>query len=152
VLRRQLHCEAHDHHALRCVQVKVKREVGTSSQPAAKVPGRGGGAGAPMRIAIPRIKPGAAAGDDDPSATSDGGPDGEASLSVQRSEHRPRSHARAVATGAQEGGLSQADVREWIEERYHATALPRPLTSMDVDALLELAGFPQARSCHCRSG
>lgn len=125
------------------VQVKVKREASTGSAPKKPCGAGGGAADAPMRIAIPRAKhSGSAHSGEGPSPPRDSARNSsapETSLSMQCNYvDRP--------AGGAEGDVVQSAVREWIEERYQATALPRALTSMDIDALLELAGFPQARS------
>jgi hypothetical protein len=133
------------------MQVRVKREMAVSSMPQRIRAPVASGAG-PMRIALPRFKPG----------TSSGGQASEHCVSREGSEQRDSARmscaqdtsmsmhgnvgsdvTRECAASTPNGRWSQNSVREWIEQRYHAADLSRPLTSMDMDGLLQLAGFPQ---------
>jgi hypothetical protein len=125
-------------------QVKVKRDDSAATN-LKKPRGPLNASGKPICISIPRILPTYehhSGSSRSPPAESDLGH--ENSLSMRCNfVNSANKHSGIDLVGIEGGGLSQSAVREYIEERYHSTALPRPLTNMDIDALLELAGFPQ---------
>lgn len=133
------------------MQIKVKREMAVSSMPKKPRAPLSSGAG-PMRIALPRFKPGTSSGAQvsEHCASGDGSEQRDSArlscahdTSMSMHGNMGSDATRECTASTLDGRWSEIAVREWIEQSYHATELSRPLTSMDIDALLQLAGFPQ---------